>query len=80
MAIPNPPPIQITVPKFLTSLGLPNGPTTSNTLSPAFNVLKRCVVFPTLNATNVIVPLSESKSARVRGILSPVSLILTITN
>jgi hypothetical protein len=80
MAVPTPPPILTAVPKFSMCDGLPRGPTTSCMNSPSLRVLSSLVVLPIPWTMIVIVPFSGSESAMVRGILSPPSFILIITN
>ena len=62
-------------------LGMPIGPTSAESRVPTRQ--SRCisrVVLPTAWITSVIVPLSRSKSAMVRGMRSPCSWDMTMTN
>ena len=74
------PPTQRTLPKFLTSDGLPSGPVTLSIHSPSFSKPSAFVVLPTSWKANDTVPFALSYSQIVRGIRSPALPFMTITN
>ena len=78
-ATPTPPPAQMTVPKFSICVGLPNGPTTSATLSPSLRLHNFVEERPTFCTTSVMVPRLMSASAMVSGMRSPCWSTRTIT-
>jgi hypothetical protein len=74
------PPTQRTLPKFLTSDGLPSGPVTLSIHSPWFSKPSAFVVLPTSWKTNDTVPFAVSYPEIVRGIRSPALPFITIRN
>ena len=78
-ATPSPPPAQTTVPYFSMRVGLPNGPTTSATLSPTPRAQSFLDERPTICTTSVMVPRSVSAPAIVSGMRSPFWSTRTMT-
>ena len=78
-ATPTPPPAHTTVPNFSICVACPSGPTTSVISSPSFRLQSLVEDSPTSCTTSIIVPLSGSESAIVRGIRSPFSPTRTMT-
>ena len=74
------PPTQRTLPKFLTSEGLPSGPVTLSMHSPSFSKPSDFVVLPTSWKANETVPLAVSYPQIVKGIRSPSLPFMTIRN